>query len=313
MPDNPLISNVNTADSVLQKQGHGSLVCTPGGEWYYVSLTGRPLNHPNESSHDPRGWSPLGRETALQKVYWDEDLWPRIVGGQDGLLEIDGPVEYADDSPQEGHSLHDEFNESTLDINWNTLRVPFGREMGRVGNGSLTLIGKGSLANEHDLSLVARRWQAFRFDAETKVKFNPKTYQAMAGLTNYYNSRHWSFIFVTYDEKKKTRVIEVAENNQGRYTSYLKDNSIPIPDNVEYVYLRTRVRDLDYIYQYSFDGKDWKDTGVHLDSAVLSDEYVLSSYGGFFTGAFVGMAAVDYSGYDAVAEFGYFDYSEVFI
>jgi len=311
MPDNPLISNVNTADSILQKQGHGSLVNTPGGEWYYASLTGRPLNHPNECSHDPRGWSPLGRETALQKVYWDEDQWPRIVGGQGGLLEIDGPLEYDDDSPQEGHSRRDEFNGNTLDINWNTLRVPFNREMGTVGNGTLTLIGKGSLANEHELSLVARRWQAFRFIAETRVKFNPKTYQAMAGLTNYYNSRHWSFIFITYDEKNKIRVIEIAENNRGRYTSYLKDNSIPVPDNVEYVYLRTLVRDLDYAYQYSFDGNDWKDTGVNLDSAVLSDEYVLSSYGGFFTGAFVGLAAVDYSGYDATAEFDFFDYKEV--
>ncbi|WP_177932265.1 hypothetical protein, partial [Klebsiella grimontii] len=34
-------------------------------------------------------------------------------------------------------------------------------------------------------------------------------------------------------------------------------------------------------------------------------------YGGFFTGAFVGLAAVDYSGYDASAEFYHFDYQEL--
>ena len=50
---------------------------------------------------------------------------------------------------------------------------------------------------------------------------------------------------------------------------------------------------------------------VKLDSAVLSDDYVLQSYGGFFTGAFVGLAAVDYSGYEACAEFYNFDYQEL--
>lgn len=72
--------------------------------------------------------------------------------------------------------------------------MPFSKEMGEVGNGVLKLIGRGSLANTHDLSLIARRWQAFYFDAETKVKFTPFSYQSMAGLTNYYNHSHWSWI-----------------------------------------------------------------------------------------------------------------------
>lgn len=69
--------------------------------------------------------------------------------------------------------------------------------MGTTGDGKLTLIGQGSLANTHNLSLIARRWQAFYFDARVKVKFDPFNYQQMAGLTNYYNDRHWSFVFIT--------------------------------------------------------------------------------------------------------------------
>ena len=61
------------------------------------------------------------------------------------------------------HSQHDEFESSGLDLNWNTLRVPFTETMGRVGGGSLTLRGQGSLANLFELSLVGRRWQAFDF------------------------------------------------------------------------------------------------------------------------------------------------------
>ena len=48
-----------------------------------------------------------------------------------------------------------------------------------------------------------------------------------------------------------------------------------------------------------------------LDAAVLSDDYIVREYGGFFTGAYVGLAAVDYSGYGSTAEFEYFDYKEL--
>lgn len=80
-------------------------------------------------------------------------------------------------------------------------------------------------------------------------------------------------------------------------TSYLKDNAIKVPDGVEYVWFRTKVRKQTYSYEYSFDGVTFTEIPVQLDAAVLSDDYVLQSYGGFFTGAFVGLAAVDYAGY----------------
>lgn len=309
-PGGPFITNFDTPDFYLQKQGHGSLVETPEGEWYYASLVSRPWNHDIESSHDPRGWSTLGRETSIQKVEWDEHGWPRIVGGHGGQVEVDAPKDAIETEAASDHSQHDEFDSPQLDLNWNTLRVPFTEKMGSYGNGSLKLIGQGSLANTFDVSMIARRWQAFNFDAETKINFNPFTYQQMAGLTHFYNDKHWSWIFITWDEKKG-RVIEVAENKRGHYTSYLKDEAIKIPDGIGYVWLKTKVRKQSYAYEYSFDGKKWVEIPVTLDAAVLSDDYVLQSYGGFFTGAFVGLAAVDYSGYHEAATFDYFDYKEL--
>lgn len=310
MPGNPLLTNADTPDFPLQKQGHGALVETPGGQWYYASLTARPWRHGDEGPDDPRGWCTLGRETSIQQVEWDADGWPRIVGGRAGLVEVPAPDDaIATDAPAD-HAQHDEFDAPTLGLEWNTLRVPFSAAMGSVGGGRLELAGQGSLANRHDLSLVARRWQAFDFDAETAVRFRPETYQAMAGLTNYYNDRHWSWVFVTWDERRG-RVIEVAENDRGRYRSYLRDDAIAVPDGVELVHLRTRVRTGTYTYEYSFDGLAWHPTGVELDAKVLSDDYVLQSYGGFFTGAFVGLAAVDLSGYREVAAFDHFDYREL--
>ncbi len=309
-PGEPFITNFDTPELYVQKQGHGALVETPSGEWYYASLMARPWNHKNESSTDPRGWSTLGRETSIQKVEWDEAGWPRIVGGHGGTTFVDLPKDAIATAAPENHSQHDEFDSEKLDINWNTLRVPFTEKMGSTGKGKLTLIGQGSLANNFDLSLIARRWQAFYFDAETKVKFDPFTYQQMAGLTNYYNDSHWSFVHLTWNEING-HVIEIGENNRGNYTSYLKDEAIKVPENIEYVWFRTKVRKESYTYEYSFDGENFIEIPVILDAAILSDDYVLQSYGGFFTGAFVGLAVVDYSGYEKAAEFDYFDYKEL--
>ncbi|MFU2194970.1 glycoside hydrolase family 43 protein [Streptococcus pluranimalium] len=309
-PGEVFLTNVDTPDSYIQKQGHGALVSTPGGEWYYASLSARPWNHKGESAYDPRGWSTLGRETSIQKVYWDDAGWPRIEGGHGGRTFVEGPKDAILTEAPKNHSQSDHFDIETLDINWNTLRVPFTDYMGHVGDGKLTLIGRGSLANTHDLSLIARRWQAFYFDAQVKVKFDPFNYQQMAGLTNYYNDKHWSFAFVTWNEINGA-VIEVAENNRGNYTSYLKDDAIKIPEGTEFVWFRTKVRKESYTYEYSFDGEIFNEIPVTLDAAVLSDDYVVQSYGGFFTGAFVGLAAVDYSGYEKAAEFYEFEYKEL--
>ncbi len=309
-PDGPFLTNFDTPDAYIQKQGHGALVSTPGGEWYYASLCARPWHHPNESVTDPRGWSTLGRETSIQKVEWDDNDWPRVVGGHGGTTVVEAPKDGQKTDAPLTHSRHDDFSSPKLDIEWNTLRVPFTSQIGKLDQGKLTLIGRASLASNFDVSMIAQRWQAFNFDAEAKVKFDPFTYQQMAGLTNFYNDKHWSWIFITHDEQKGS-VIEVAENNRGNYHSYLRDEAIPIPEGTENVYFKTKVRKQSYTYAYSFDGKVWHDIDVELDAAVLSDDYVLQTYGGFFTGAFVGLAAVDYSGYEAAATFDYFDYQEL--
>lgn len=311
MPDGPFIGNYDTPDFYLQKQGHGALVDTPSGEWYYASLCGRPWRHAIEPSHGVRGWCTLGRETSIQKVEWDEDGWPRVVGGRAGQRYVDAPKDAIETAAPPSRDEHDEFESDMLGVNWNTVRVPFTEAMGRVGGGKLTLRGQGSLCNAFEQSMVARRWQAFDFDAETKVRFDPNNYMQMAGLTNYYDDLCWSWAFVTWDEGRGTRVIEVAQNDFNQYTSFLKDNAIEVPRDAEAVWLRTKVRTEYYSYEYSFDGEHFTEIPVRLDAKILSDDYVVQRYGGFFTGAFVGLACVDLSGYGLTAEFDYFDYKEL--
>lgn len=364
-PRNPFISDYCAPRSYLQKQGHGALVDTPSGEWYYASLCGRPWRRDAESLLSPRGWCTLGRETSIQKVEWDDEGWPYVVGGPAGLREVDAPggapvysaivaadsggsadcagsggpagsvdpvgspaADTASDAiagdaakPVAGrsygpipseldavvHEQHDRFDDSRLGLDWNTLRVPFDGRMGEVGGGRLTLFGQGSLCNPFELSLVARRWQDFEFDASTCLEFRPDDYMMMAGLTNYYCDQSWSWAYVTWDGKRRTRVIEVADYDFGRYSD-LGDSAVPVPDDVDRVWLRTRVRTSTYAYEYSFDGKRWRPLPGAHDAALLSDDYIMGRTGAFFTGAFVGLAAVDLTGYRTPAHFYGFDY-----
>lgn len=297
-------------DNPLQKCGHGSLVDTEHGEWYFAHLTGRPWHHETESHHDPRGWCTLGRETAIQKVEWDEQGWPHIIGGKQGSVEVAAPIGYEEQLVPSINPL-DHFENTDLSIHFNTLRIPFTQQMGSLSErpGWLRLFGQDSLTSHHDVSFVARRWQAFDFVAETKLNYQPFSYQQMAGLANYYNSKHWSLIQVTWQEEKG-RVIEITENNRGNFTSYLKDQAIKVPEDVTDVYFRVNVQTQQYTYSYSFDGKEWLEIPILLDAAILSDDYVLQTYGGFFTGAFVGLVNIDYSGYRIPADFDYFKYEE---
>ena len=143
MPNNPFITNFDTPGSYLQKQGHGALVDTPSGEWYYASLCARPWHHETEAAYDPRGWCTLGRETSIQKVEWDVDGWPYVVGGHGGERYVDAPKDAIATEAPADHSQHDEFESETLGLDWNTLRVPFTEAMGTVGGGKLTLRGQG--------------------------------------------------------------------------------------------------------------------------------------------------------------------------
>ena len=56
---------------------------------------------------DPRGFCPLGRETAIQRLEW-RNHWPYVVGGNQPALEIEGPnikeVKWERDYPEKDDS-----------------------------------------------------------------------------------------------------------------------------------------------------------------------------------------------------------------
>ncbi|MHC5373268.1 glycoside hydrolase family 43 protein [Enterococcus sp. LJL120] len=305
-PQNPLISSWSHPRIKLQKAGHGSIVHTHTNEWYFVHLMGRPLRHPGTPLLENRGYCPLGRETSIQKMYWEND-WPYIVGGnfpQDEVEEPNIPEHVWEEVP-----TRIEFEKEKLPLDFQTLRIPFDEELGSLVErpGFLRLFGRESFNSLFHKSLVARRWQDFKFEAETKIDFTPVNFMQLAGMTNYYNTKNWSSIHITHNEEKG-RIIDLLDSDNGKLTMPLYGKEILIPDGVQSVYFKTIVDHISYQYAYSFDGSDWKVIDYKLDSIHLSDDYVVETQEGFFTGAFVGMFAIDTSGTRLAADFDYFDY-----
>ena len=201
-PGEPFLTTLDAPFHSIQKAGHGSLVQTKTGEWYFAHLMGRPLHHHTESVAEVRGWCPLGRETGIQKVIWDDDGWPHIVGGHKGMAEVEVPVD-AVESAKDEISGKDDFDGDKLSLHFQTLRIPLPEDTLSLKDrpGHLRLCGRQSLTSAFLQAHVARRWQSFTFDAETKLSYRPKNIQQFAGLSCYYNTKNWSCIQVGWHEK----------------------------------------------------------------------------------------------------------------
>ena len=82
---NPVLTSDMENPDALQRCGHADIVCTQKGEWYMVHLCGRP---PKGS-----GQCVLGRETAIQKMVWNEEGWLRLAcDGNFGQWETEEPT-----------------------------------------------------------------------------------------------------------------------------------------------------------------------------------------------------------------------------
>ncbi|MEV6303325.1 glycoside hydrolase family 43 protein [Actinoplanes sp. NPDC051861] len=275
-PGTPLLTSVHRPDLTLQKAGHGSLVSTPDGEWYFAHLAGRPLT--------PRGRCVLGRETALQRVAWTADGWPRIDGGIPHD-EVPGPDLPAHPWPDEPET--DDF--SSLGPHWSTLRRAAHSDWIAVGGGSLRLVGGRSAGALSGESLVARRIQHRRATFEATVLFEPAGYQQMAGITAYYNSRNWYFLRIGWNEEAGA-IVDVLASDRGRVT--LIAPAVPVSGP-------TRLRfDLDGDALLASCGDvEWGP----FDAGVLSDEHAREFDGNGprtwgFTGAFFGLWSQDLTG-----------------
>lgn len=303
-PHNPLITGFFTPEEVLQKAGHASIVQTHTDEWYLTYLTGRPLEDNTKPLLDnPRGYCPLGRETAISKIVWEND-WPIIQNGNYPQLLVEPPNIPVQAVPKQ--EALTTFTIDQLPLDFQTLRLPsesFASLTEREGY--LRLTGKESLTSLFTQAFVARRWQHFQFEAETKIDCNPTSFQQFAGLVNYYNTENWVACDITFNEENG-RILTITSCDNCVFTAPLETAVILEPGDV---FLKVTVENNYYYFSYRQEGKSFSQIGPKFDSYKLSDDYIQG--GGFFTGAFVGMHCVDLVNQNLHADFEYFRYEPI--
>ncbi|MFR9778975.1 family 43 glycosylhydrolase [Micromonospora sp. MS34] len=297
-PAGPMLTSLHRPDLALQKAGHGSLVATAEGEWFLAHLVGRPL--------EPRGRCVLGRETALQRVEWTGDDWPRV---RDGIPaeRIAAPA-LPEHRWQPAHHT-DNFTGPELAPRWSTLRRPASEDWVSLTErpGHLRLRGGRSPSSRHDVSIVGQRVQHLAAVFETVLEFRPTSFQEMAGLIAYYNTRNWHYLRVSRHGKAGTAV-DVLSCDRGRLS--LTGPAVPVGERtlLRAELDRDRLR-LD-VGEPGGPVTNWLGT---FDASILSDEYAVEFYDDVarvwgFTGMFFGLCAHDLSGGAAVADFDHVSY-----
>ncbi|KOG32675.1 family 43 glycosylhydrolase [Streptomyces resistomycificus] len=283
----PLLTTRDDPSVPLQKAGHAELVQTPDGDWVMSHLAARPLR----TAQGPR--CPLGRETAVQALTWDEDGWPRLRdGGWHPAVEVDVPTRR-----QELAAAAD--TGEPLGWPWSTLREPadpsWADTVARPG--WIRLRGRHGPESWWAHSLLAQRITEHRAEAEVTVEARPRTFTQAAGLVLWYNTEAYHALDLTWAEPEGAgqhgqqwegggrTVLSLVEREEGatRTAAVVEvDADSPLTlgvtvDGVEarFWYVREGVR---------------TPVGPPLDFGKLSDDHGSRLR---FTGAMAGVHAVD--------------------
>ncbi|KAL3484216.1 glycosyl hydrolase [Aspergillus germanicus] len=164
-PNNPLIYNgaYGFKNLTVQSTGHATMFETGDGDWYAIFLARRNIN----------GTSPLGRETFLCSVEWEDD-WPVFNNGQPILLN-DASEPKPIPSP-----FVNTFGKPKLDPSWYTLRTPYSK-MYTVGRRAGS---KGLILHPNVFSLSERDVPAavLRKQTSLNMKFSAMLLPVKGGL-----------------------------------------------------------------------------------------------------------------------------------
>lgn len=306
-PDETIVTTAHCPENTLQKAGHASLVHTHTDEWYLAYIVARPLVLDSQDvTDDMRGYCPLGRETAIEKIYWKDD-WPYAVGGQHAKNFVDAPDMEAREWSENEYFV-DTFDSAELDPEWQTLRIPFSRTIGELipEQSILRLYGRDSLVSLFTQATVAQRWRHFNFEASTQLSFQPRNDQQTAGLVCYYNTLNWVYCFVDFDEELNCRTIKVIQVDKGDALYCLHEKPIVVSQAASHIWLKVSVNEAVFQFSFSLDGIEWHAIEHTFPAWKLSDDYIMGK--GFFTGAFVGLHCADISADGCHADFHRFEY-----
>jgi xylan 1,4-beta-xylosidase len=139
------------------------------------------------------------------------------------------------------------------------------------------------------------------------MEFDSKTFQQMAGLTVFYDTYNFFYLYLSRDEEAGYNALRIIVRDNLKFYNPLDGGYVSVGDATR-VWLRAELDGLTLRFYYSLDGEEFVQIGGDLDASDLSDE----AYGEIghegHTGTFIGMACQDLTGLQNHADFRYFEY-----
>jgi xylan 1,4-beta-xylosidase len=203
---------------------------------------------------------------------------------------------------------HDDFDSLVLGPDWSTLRRPATPDWVDLSArpSYLRVHGGQSPVGRQRPSLVARRVTSKQCSLETVMEFEPVNFRQLAGITGYYNTQNWHYLYVTADDDGRTR-LRVLSCDAGQRTVH-PGSDVDVTGMAR-IGLRVTFDGPVLRLAYAPDGAGgWRDLPAELDATILSDEHASRHEPGEpeawgFTGAFVGLWVQDLGADGGYADF----------
>lgn len=285
-PYNPIMRQ-NDSNAGIQRCGHGKPVQTQNGEWYMVYLCGRRIG---------KGYSILGRETALDPITWTADGWPLV-----NNLKGPSTLQIKPNLPEMiwESSTEDDFESNNLSKEWMFPRPPMADGCRCKDSHLIIKASAVDLDSMYARNIVLRRQQDFQFSVECKMKLPQLKDGEDAGITCFYDENTFlKFAVFNQNERKAVAV----KQHIGELDKI--EQPYEITTEADYIFFKIETDYLQRVFYYSFDGKKYYKYLELDDVYYLCDEGLQK--GKRFTGAMVGMYA---HAKDLEVEFDYFNYN----
>lgn len=274
----------------IQKAGHADIVETPNGEIYMVHLGSRYNNIDDKTTY-------CGRETCIQKAYWNNEGWLRLShGGSNPEKYIEEPSSISEIKKEDRNLCFDFLSTKILDNELITLRGPIDEAVSFSKNG-LTVEGGDGLLSKFKQRVIAHRIEERNMTAETKIIFEPECEKHMAGLIVMYDTGHWHYLYISRSNDTGERTINTLTCNHHKLEYTNEQEKIADAP----VILKAYINENNLQFSYN-DGSGEKKFGVIKDMKVVTDENVYLG----FTGAVIGICVQDMYMREKKATFEYF-------
>lgn len=271
-PYNPVLHQWDES-ALLQCCGHGKPVQLEDGRWFVVYLCMRRISGK---------YGILGRETALEELFWTEDGWPVAGKGRKPVFQSEKPFLKNIVTEQQKPVKALCYWKQT---EWLSPR-PLEREKIACNEEGLILRGsKEDLCSLQGRSVLLRRQTKWDFQAECTIAVNPVKEAESFGMACYYDEN--SYIKFGWSKKEGRPGILLQEYVGDAYRSEQffawSEGQEKCPERLT---LKIKVQGLVRTFEI-IKNQQWIELGRIEDTSYLSSEGL--SKGKRFTGAMLGM------------------------